>query len=274
MNNPRKDRLAFTLIELFVILCMVALLAAMLLPALARTKATSRRISCTDNLKQLGLAFQDFAYAHNGGFPMAVSTANGGYSEAVGQRVVSTVVSSARGVFDFFMVMSNELASPKVLLCPAESDGVRLAATIFSAVIPNGLTNAVPLTNDLNTSYFVGVDATLTTPRMFLAGDHNLGSDGNLLPLRPFVSPPSIYSPSFRLSLGTNYVINQGVGWLSSMHFQKGNVVLGDCSVQQFNRARLQQALQDSGDAGGHPGTAFTLPVGCSGYGINRAQFP
>ena len=269
----RADQAAFTVVELIAIFTMILLFAAMLLPALARTKLPSLRLNCSNNLKQIGVAFNTWAPDHGDAFPMRVAAANGGYADFVGTRTVSNAQNTSRGVFGFFLVMSNELSEPKGLICPAENEA-RLQSTTFTGVILPDPTNGVPFTNDLNTSYFVGVDATQANPKMLLAGDHNLGADGNLTPLRAFATATSFYSPDFKVSLGTNFTLNAGVGWLDTMHLKQGNVVLADGSVQQYNRGQLQDALHNSGDKLGGFGPNFPLSSGCFGSGLNRVQFP
>jgi prepilin-type N-terminal cleavage/methylation domain-containing protein len=284
---------AFTLIELLVVIAIIAILAALLLPALAAARAKANRIACTANLKQISTAFKLWAGNQHDFFPMTVPTAQGGAQGAVGVQGsggngpanYNPATPLAQGVFSMFIVMSNELGTPKVLSCPAEGfDPNFTQATTWRGDVAG---TAGYYLNDYNVSYFVGVDAKETSSglksrsRMLLAGDRTMGFCTS--PVAGVSVPPTstqIFGGSnpgtFCEALGIDppscnpiKAAYTWAGWASSGgHVLVGNVAMTDGSVQAFNGAALQSALANTGDTLHAAVNANVLA------GYNRLQFP
>ncbi len=150
-------------------IALVSILAGMLLPALAKAKGKAQSIACMNNLKQIGLAFRIWATDHQDRFPFNSATATNGSLQV--EAVLDDPVR-------IFQVLSNELATPKILVCPG--DGSKQPAVNFETL------TASNLSYELDTS----PDITTASPQEVLARcpvhGHELHCDGSVQQTRPW----------------------------------------------------------------------------------------
>jgi len=198
--NPDQKR-ALTFADVCVCLGIIVLAIVFLVPAISRPR--HRHYSwCTTNLKQDMLAIKIWAGDNNDKYPMQTSVTNGGTMELM----------NSSEAWRAFQVMSNELSTPKVLVC--EEDKTHTYGTSFDDSLKHHI------------SYFVGVNATDVAPQSIVFGDSNFEFHKTTV-------PPGFF----------NMVSNNPPQWSSTRHPGSGNVALADGSVQSLTDKSLIQTL-------------------------------
>src|SRR5205809_675663 len=126
-NYP--ERPAFTLIELLVVVAIIAILAALLLPALSNAKAAARRTACTSNLKQVNLAILLYANEFDDAWPVLPNP--NPYPNGVGAYYKELV----KGYLGLIGPASPE---EKVFACPSDPDLHNQIGHAFTSYTFNG----------------------------------------------------------------------------------------------------------------------------------------
>ncbi len=200
---------AFTRAELLITLAVLSLLVAIVLPALAHDRARSARIICVNNLRQIGVAMQMWGNDHNDRPPYYYLVAEGG------TRLHPLAVNP----WIHFSWISNELHTPRVLLCPSDTGN---PATDFSTSATGGYLH--PNFANRATSYFLAHEGGLRfEPQRHMSGDRNVGGGraGGSSVFGVALRPDSIY-------------------WTPGLHHPAGNLLRNDGAVEQLSDEKLR----------------------------------
>ena len=200
--HPKRNS-AITLLDLLIVLFILAVMFAVLSRPFIMEKRKAQRERCLNNLKQVGLSFAVWSGDHGDNFPTFVSETNGSPMD----------FDSGPNAWRHFRILSNELSTPRILFCPAESEGRRSIASNFTAF------------NNSNVSYFVGLVANGSDSKKLLAGDHNITNG----------IPPN----NGILEL----TANRYGGWTSEMHKREGNLSFADGSVMTAGNINLRRDI-------------------------------
>src|ERR1051325_7238277 len=238
MRARSKYCQGFTLIELLVVVAVIAILASLLLPALARGKAAAKRIQCTNNQKQLAGVWMMYTVDNNdqivaNGHPSDPPSTSqkfwiqGYFYNQADQTNVVWMVDPRYALF------GNYLKTERVYMCPSDKPTVKMGATYYPKVRSYSLNVYVGYVGEHDTRNLP--DNRYTVFRKHSEIIRNMPSGVFLF---MDVHPDSICWPYFGVYMADDYFFN----WPNSSHNRGADVSFADGHVE-YHRWRDQRTI-------------------------------
>jgi prepilin-type N-terminal cleavage/methylation domain-containing protein/prepilin-type processing-associated H-X9-DG protein len=232
--SPRPLRLCiksfrgFTLVELLVVIAIIAILAAMLLPTLGRSKSSAQRIKCVSNLRQLGLATEMYWNDNEGRcFKLTAGSTNGGTLWWFGWLEGTSAEEGKRAFELSTSPLYRYLAGSDVRLCPVFSSAMatfKLKAT--QVVFSYGYN-----------SYLSSPAAQPPVKASKISRPSDIALFADSAQVNDFLPPASPSNPMleefFHLSVSTNYASPNYYPNGHFRHARRANVIFCDGHVSQ-----------------------------------------
>ena len=227
-SGPTRGHGAFTRLELCACLAAGALLALLASPALATSQSRGHLAQCLNNLRLVGRAVEMFASDHVGQPSWRTYTSDGGTRP--------NVVTKPGAAWFEYAALSNELATPRILACPADA-GVKVASEFSNSGAGGYLSTGF---RSAATSYLINLDNPFNNPATPLAADRNWRTDGLTSCVNGINNADALF------------VFGNG-SWTNAVHGLLGHVLRADGGVSLLDTTQARQAFlprfDDNGSA-------------------------